>query len=82
MEQGGQIFVQFAFGPKLKQVSTQPVTTALLGKSMMAGLSYENVDGLPLKIDTDYFGKARNKTKPTPGPFEKPGIGNLKLKVW
>ena len=82
MEEGGQAFILFSFGPELKQVSTQPVTTALLGKAKLAGLSYENVDGSPLKVGTDYFGKARSKIKPTPGPFENPSLGNLKLKVW
>ncbi len=82
MEGGGQVFIQFNSGPELKQVSTRPVTTALLNKSKIAGLSYENADGSPLKIDSDYFGKARSKTTPTSGPFENPGPGNLKLKVW
>ena len=81
-EESGQTFIQFNLGPELKQVSTQPVTTTLLGMAKIAGLPYENVDGSPLKIDTDYFGKARNKTKPTPGPFEKLGQGDFKLKVW
>ena len=82
MEEGGQAFIQFNFGPELKQVSTRPVTTALLNKAKIAVLPYENADGSPLKIDSDYFGKARSKTKPTPGPFENSGPGNLKLKVW
>jgi hypothetical protein len=33
-------------------------------------------------VDADYFGKQRSKTKPTAGPFEHPGEGDLKLKVW
>jgi hypothetical protein len=35
-----------------------------------------------LKINTDYFGKRRSDANPTPGPFENPGEGELKLKVW
>ena len=42
---------------------------------------YENPDGSPLKIDTDYFGKPRDATHPTAGPFEKPGTGAVVLKV-
>lgn len=37
---------------------------------------------IPILIATDYFGKPRNQSNPTPGPFEAPGNGNLKLKVW
>jgi alpha-N-arabinofuranosidase len=57
------------------------VTTELLGKAKIPGLPYENPDGSPLKVDTDYFGKPRNPASPTPGPFENPGPGMLKLKV-
>jgi hypothetical protein len=35
-----------------------------------------------LKIDTDYFGKKRNKANPSAGPFENPAEGRLSLKVW
>jgi alpha-N-arabinofuranosidase len=48
----------------------------------MPNAAYENPDGTPLKIDTDYFGKKRNEASPSAGPFEKPGEGRLKLKVW
>ena len=58
------------------------VTTELLGKAKIPGLPYENPDGSPLKLDTDYFGKPRSAANPTPGPFENPGTGPLTLKVW
>ena len=66
----------------LERPAPAPVTTELLGKAKIAGLPYENPDGSPLKVDTDYFGKSRSTAGPTPGPFEKPGEGLLKLKVW
>jgi alpha-N-arabinofuranosidase len=58
------------------------VTTDLLGKAAIPKLGYEQPDGTPIRITTDYFGKRRSKTNPTPGPFENPGHGNLQLKVW
>jgi alpha-N-arabinofuranosidase len=58
------------------------VTTELLGKAKIPGVAYENPDGSPLKLDTDYFGKPRDPAHPTPGPFETPGTGPLTLKVW
>ncbi len=60
----------------------QLITTAALGKAKLSDQLYENTDGSPLKIDYDYFGQPRDTTNPTPGPFEKPGSGTLKLKVW
>ena len=60
----------------------QLITTAVLGKAKLSDQPYENADGSPLKIDSDYFGKPRNVTQPTPGPFENLGEGDLKLKIW
>jgi alpha-N-arabinofuranosidase len=58
------------------------ITTKLLGKAMISGQAFENPDGSPLTIDTDYFGKKRNKANPSAGPFEDPGDGRGKLNVW
>jgi alpha-N-arabinofuranosidase len=49
------------------------VTTELLGKAAIPNLPYEQPDGAPIRINTDYFGKQRNEANPTPGPFENPG---------
>jgi alpha-N-arabinofuranosidase len=58
------------------------VTTDLLGKAAIPNLPYEQPDGKPIRIDSDYFGKRRDEANPTPGPFENPGQGEIKLKVW
>jgi hypothetical protein len=81
VQQGDQFILQITPGLGLKQASTALVTTGTLGRAKTPGLSYENADGTPLKVDTDYFGKQRSKTKPTAGPFEHPGEGDLRLKV-
>jgi len=59
----------------------KPVTTALLGKAKVTGGAYENPDGSPLTITTDYFGNKRNPENPFPGPFEEPMSGKS-IKVW
>lgn len=61
---------------------SQPVTSARLGKASISGCVFENPDGSPITIGTDYFGKPRNTANPTPGPFEAPGTGTLTMKVW
>jgi alpha-N-arabinofuranosidase len=58
------------------------VTTELLGKAAIPDQAFENPDGTPLRIDTDYFGKKRNEKNPFPGPFEIPQGGKQILKVW
>jgi len=58
------------------------VTTQLLGKAVIPDQAFENPDGTPLRIDTDYFGKKRNEKNPFPGPFEISEGGKQMVKVW
>jgi hypothetical protein len=81
-ETDSELVLGFSAGPELQKAETHFVNTRLLGKAVVPGLPYENADGSPLKIDTDYFGKKRRHSKPTPGPFESPGTGIVSLKVW
>ena len=62
--------------------SRKLVTTELLGKAVIPNLPYENRDGSPMKVSTDYFGKNRNEVNPFPGPFEISESGKQSLKVW
>ncbi len=80
--EGDRVVLRLTLDEALQNAKTELVTTQLLGKNKIAGLSYENPDGSPLKIDTDYFGHKRSETNPTPGPFERPGTGSLSLTVW
>ena len=82
VEQGQKVYLRLAWDPSMRNPNTTLVTTPLLGRARISGLAYENPDGSPLKIDSDYFGRRRSAASPTPGPFEKPGKGELKLKVW
>jgi hypothetical protein len=70
------------FDEKILKMKNQYVTTQLLGKALIPNAGYENPDGSPLSIDTDYLGKKRDKQNPTAGPFENPGTGNISIKVW
>ena len=58
------------------------VTSKLLGKSYATQLPYEQPDGTPYRINTDYFGQPRNEQSPTVGPFANLGTGPVTLKVW
>jgi len=82
VEQGHQFILNLTSCPELKQARTTVVTTELLGKARIPYLPYENVNGSRLKISTDYFGKKRITTHPTPGPFENPGTGTFSPVVW
>ena len=58
------------------------VTTEMLGKATIPNLPFENADGSPIRIATDYFGKKRNARNPFPGPFEVSKDGKQQIKVW
>lgn len=57
------------------------VTSDLLGKAVIPNLPFENPDGSPIRIATDYFGVSR-PDNPAPGPFEHAGDGQREFKVW
>ena len=64
------------------EAKCKPVTTKLLGRAKVPGCAYENADGSRVRINTDYFGKKRDKKNPFPGPFEISGSGTQTFKVW
>ncbi len=80
LEEGDRVYVLFK-APGQKP-ATRRVSTEMLGKAKVMGLAYENPDGSPLAIDTDYLGKPRDKAAPGAGPFENAGTGEVKIKVW
>ena len=82
VEEGGSVFLHIKLDDSFHALKSRLVTTALLGRAKIPNAAYENPDGTPLKIDTDYFGKKRSEANPSAGPFENPGEGKLRLKVW
>ncbi|HEX7261028.1 MAG TPA: hypothetical protein VF258_04380, partial [Luteolibacter sp.] len=76
----GQAFLRLASDPQWAETKRSPVTGELCGKSVVSGLKFENPDGSPIVISTDYFGKKRDASNPFPGPFETPVNGEIK--VW
>lgn len=82
VEEGQQAYLTFVWPAAMRSPATVLVTTALLGQARVPELAYENPDGSPLRVDRDYFGQRRSAAGPTPGPFESPGEGELRLRVW
>lgn len=82
IEEGNEVFLSFSTGENGANPKTRLITTELLGKAKIPKEAFENQDGTPLRIDTDYFGNKRSETNPSAGPFEKPAKGLVKLKVW
>ena len=58
------------------------VTTKLLGRAKIPNAAFENPNGTPYHLDTDYFGKKRTSENPAPGPFAAQSGEKRYLKVW
>ena len=82
VEEGESVLLHITLDDSCQASDSPLITTALLGLAKIPDAAYENPDGTPLKIDTDYFGKKRSETNPSSGPFENPGKRKLTLKVW
>ncbi len=81
-EKADGVYLKMNFDKKITKMKNNLVTTQLLGNALIPDAGYENADGSPLTVETDYFGMKRNKQNPTAGPFENPATGEIKLKVW
>ena len=57
------------------------VTSPLLGLALIPRLPFENPDGAPIRLDTDFSGRLRNSANPFPGPFEHPEGGRLSVRL-
>ena len=76
------MYLRLSLSAEVRKAATRLVSTERLGKARIPGLPYENADGSPLVIDSDYSGRKRSTTAPSAGPFEDAGQGDVKLKVW
>ena len=83
VEEGESVILYITLDKSYKSLKTTLITTRMLGKAIIPDQAFENPDGSPLEIDTDYSGKKRSEKNPSAGPFEKPEAAkHLKLKVW
>ncbi len=82
VEEQGYGFLRLTLGADLQSAATGLVNTEMLAKAKVSGLGYDDVDGAPVVIGSDFAGKKRKMSKPSAGPFEDPGRGSLKLRLW
>ena len=64
----------------MKQVKTESVDAARLGKARLSNYGYESQDGMPVNLEKDYAGKNRSKERPLVGPIEH--VNGKRMKVW
>jgi hypothetical protein len=81
-EEGNDVFLTISLDDKFTGLKNQFITTTMLGKAKLPKEAFENPDGTPLMINTDYLGNKRSESNPSSGPFENPGKGLVRVKVW
>jgi parallel beta helix pectate lyase-like protein len=81
-EEADGVYLRVNPGVEAEKAAARLVNTEMLGKAKVPGLPYQNADGSPLILDTDYFGKKRKAAALTAGPFETLNQGEAPLKVW
>jgi hypothetical protein len=78
----GGYYLQLNCDPAWANSELRPlVTTALLGNAAIPGAPFEQPDGTPWRLDTDFLGAPRNTNNPFPGPFETVLLGTNVWKV-
>ncbi len=82
IEEGDNVYLVFAIDETFKKLRTKLISTDVLGKSKVSKQQYENPDGSPIILDTDYLGNKRTETNPAAGPFVNSDTSPLKIKVW
>ncbi len=80
--EGGHVYLEMNFPGSLKEKETPSITSGFLGRTKITRLPFESPDGLPVRINRDYFGHLRNDKNPAAGPFANIAAGKVKLKVW
>ncbi len=82
VEEEDGVYLCLTLPPTGPEGKHQMVTTELLGKARIPDMPFVNPEGTPLKIDSDYLAQKRSERNPSAGPFENPGEGEVRLKVW
>jgi len=80
--ESGNVYLTISYNDAMLEQKTALATTQSLGKTVIADEGFESPFGEPITVDKDYAGKLRSDMTPTAGPFENPGKGMVKIKVW
>lgn len=82
MEDNDEITITLAVDDAPEIANTNLITTKILGSTVISEACYENPDGSPIVINSDYSGNERNPDHPTPGPFENLSAGENSIRIW
>lgn len=72
-EADGSLWFICPLPEEIRRLPGAPVNTDRLGRAKVPDLPFENPDGSPLSITTDFFGRPRTADRPGIGPFSPEG---------
>jgi len=81
-ERDASVFLSLDIDPAIFDTRTSLVSTTTLGTTIVSEAIYEQPDGTPYVLNTDYLGNSRNESKPISGPLEKLELGKGTYKIW
>jgi len=81
-QEGKAFYLNIEVDDSFENVTTELITTAILGAAFESETPYEHNDGSPLSIDSDCLEQTRNPENPTVGPFESLQKGENRIKVF
>lgn len=81
-ESGDDVFLNIVFDSSVENVKTAIVTTNRLGSTIVSEAVFEQYDGTPYYLNTDFLGEKRNENNPKVGPIEMIKAGENKIRIW
>lgn len=76
-----KVVLKLNFDNNISQLQTQIIDTEKMGVTFFSNGYFENPDGTPITLNTDYLGVSRGDA-PKAGPFENVVPGIQEIVVW
>jgi hypothetical protein len=76
------LFLNLNFDASVREVKTTLITTQRLGTTIVSEGIFEDFDGNPYSIVTDFLGANRLGSHPGVGPLESLEVGKSRVKIW
>ena len=80
-QRGDEVVLKLNFDNNISQLQTQIIDTEKMGVTFFSNGYFENPDGTPITLNTDYLGVSRGDA-PKAGPFENVVPGIQEIVVW
>ena len=80
-QRGDEVVLKLNFDNNISQLQSQIIDTEKMGVTFFSNGYFENPDGTPITLNTDYLGVSRGDV-PKAGPFENVVSGVQEIVVW